>query len=214
MLRTKNLPITLIYILYCFSLAFYFGLSTQFEKTWGLWGVAIGQGVIFALIPFLFVKLFSTTSLRYVFPLTKPRYQDLLLVILLSALVIVLANFVLNLQNQYWPLPKPEVQYYQNLIRHKNWFVLSKKLLLLAFVPAFCEEIFFRGLIQFSLAKRFSNMVTIGLSGLLFAIAHFDIYYFGYFLLLGIFFAYLRHYYRSVTHPMLAHLLNNLYSLI
>ena len=172
--RKTRLSTTATYILFCFSLAFYLGLAPWLELNWGLWGVALGQIFIFGIIPVGFAAFFPT-PLKNIFPFRQIAFQELLWILLWSSLAIALANLELNLQNRHWPLPQPEIKYYQKLLRHLNFLELSKKLLILGLIPAFCEEIFFRGLIQSHLYGKFGMWLSIFLSGLLFSLAHFEL---------------------------------------
>lgn len=83
-------------------------------------------------------------------------------------------------------------------------------LFVVALVPAFCEEIAFRGVLQTHLAKGFRNPhVAIWVSAFLFSFIHFQFYGFIPRLLLGAFFGYLLIHTGSLWAPIAAHFINN-----
>ncbi len=83
-------------------------------------------------------------------------------------------------------------------------------LFVVALVPAFCEEIAFRGVLQTQLAKAFRNPhIAIWVSAFLFSFIHFQFYGFIPRLLLGAFFGYLLIHTGSLWAPIVAHFVNN-----
>lgn len=87
---------------------------------------------------------------------------------------------------------------------------LLVNLFVVALVPAFCEEIAFRGVLQTQLAKGFRNPhVAIWVSAFLFSFIHFQFYGFIPRMLLGAFFGYLLIHTGSLWAPIAAHFVNN-----
>lgn len=80
----------------------------------------------------------------------------------------------------------------------------------IAVIPAVCEEIAFRGVLQSQLAKGLKNVhVAIWVSAFVFSFVHFQFYGFIPRLLLGAFFGYLLIHTGSIWAPILAHFFNN-----
>lgn len=86
---------------------------------------------------------------------------------------------------------------------------LALALALFAVLPAICEEIAFRGLIQAGLLRRFSPGVAITLGSLAFALVHFSLYRFAPTLVLGLLLGWVAWRTRSLFPGMLIHALNN-----
>lgn len=83
-------------------------------------------------------------------------------------------------------------------------------LFVVALVPAICEEIAFRGVLQSQLAKATRNPhVAIWLSAFIFSFVHFQFYGFIPRMLLGAFFGYLVIHSGSIWAAVLAHFINN-----
>lgn len=88
--------------------------------------------------------------------------------------------------------------------------VLWRNIFFVAIVPAFCEEIAFRGVIQSLVAKASRNVhVGIWAAAIMFSLIHFQFYGFIPRVLLGAFFGYLLIWTGSIWAPIIAHFANN-----
>ena len=87
---------------------------------------------------------------------------------------------------------------------------LLLNVLLIAFIPALCEEFFFRGLLQrFFLEKTHRVFVAVWLTAFIFSAIHIQFYGFVPRLLLGAYFGYLLVWSGSLWLPVIAHFVNN-----
>lgn len=87
---------------------------------------------------------------------------------------------------------------------------LILNILVIALVPAVCEELFFRCVVQQTFHKWFKNgHVAILVTAILFSIAHGEIYAFVPRVVMGVVLGYLFYYGRSVVVNICAHFLNN-----
>jgi membrane protease YdiL (CAAX protease family) len=91
---------------------------------------------------------------------------------------------------------------------------LGWNLLFMAVVPAFAEEVFFRGALQSILSRLVSPVAAIWVTAILFSAVHVQVYGFIPRVLLGAFMGYLAWYGRSLTLAIWAHFLNNAYMTI
>ncbi len=82
-------------------------------------------------------------------------------------------------------------------------------LLLLAFIPAGCEEMLFRGLLQSGLQRSLGRVMTIFATAMIFAVFHFMIQRFVVTFLLGLLLSYVCWQSRSIFPAMLIHLMHN-----
>ena len=87
-------------------------------------------------------------------------------------------------------------------------------IIIMAIVPAFCEELAFRGVVQ-HLCSKWTGKLHLGIvqSSLLFATLHFQFYNFFALLFVGLFFGYLVAYTGTIWITIIIHFLYNLFSL-
>jgi membrane protease YdiL (CAAX protease family) len=97
----------------------------------------------------------------------------------------------------------------KSFIDTKNFMSLCLNLVVLAFVPAVCEELFFRGFLQKTLGDIFSPFAAIFLTACIFSILHFQFYGIFSRLLLGGIIGYLYYLSGNITPGILAHFAYN-----
>lgn len=208
----KGTRATQAFALYCFLVAVYLSVGGLLQYKFGLLGISINEIFILALPGVVYAQL-SGLNLKKVFPIRQPTFQEVLWVLLFTALVIVPIALLVELQVKYWPLPQSIETFYENLMRRESFLDTVLKFFVLAVVPAVCEELFFRGLLQGMMVSSFGVTKGILLTALFFAIAHVNPWYFAYYFLLGAYLGGLRHWRNNLALCMIAHLANNLYSL-
>ena len=100
------------------------------------------------------------------------------------------------------------------LVSFENNFEYLIGIIAIAIIPGFCEEYFFRGVLQKNLNLLLKNAhIAILLSSLLFSAFHLQFYGFFPKFFLGVFFGYLFYWSGSLMYPVIAHALNNFLSL-
>ena len=100
------------------------------------------------------------------------------------------------------------------LVSFENNFEYLIGIIAIAIIPGFCEEYFFRGVLQKNLKLLLKNAhIAILLSSLLFSAFHLQFYGFFPRFFLGVFFGYLFYWSGSLMYPIIAHALNNFLSL-
>tara|TARA_Y100001958_G_scaffold159681_1_gene162411 strand:- start:898 stop:1755 length:858 start_codon:yes stop_codon:yes gene_type:complete len=100
------------------------------------------------------------------------------------------------------------------LVSFDNNFEYLIGIIAIAIIPGFCEEFFFRGILQKNLRQLIKNPhFAIIISSLLFSAFHLQFYGFFPRLFLGIFFGYLFYWSGSLIYPVIAHAFNNFLSL-
>jgi len=103
----------------------------------------------------------------------------------------------------------------QTLTANSNILILGVNIIIMALLPAICEEFFFRGTLQQFFARWFANQsVAIILTAFIFSAIHFQFYGFIPRFLLGIYLGYLLVWSRSLWVPIIAHFMHNAASLI
>ena len=103
----------------------------------------------------------------------------------------------------------------KQLLRMDSIGVLMVNLLMLAMIPAFGEELIFRGCLQKIFSRWTGNHhVAIWLTAIIFSAIHFQFYGFIPRMLLGAFFGYILIWSGSLWLPILAHFMNNAVAVI
>ncbi len=150
------------------------GDSALLDKITNSSGIAIASSLIapisFVIIFFVYNKIagvsYSASTIK-----NKFRWQDGLICILLGAVLLFgLTGFmgmhdaflqnILHYELSSLPLP----------LDNFGWCLLA--ILLVAVLPAICEELIFRGVVLQGLRKNFSDVTAILLSALMFALMH------------------------------------------
>ena len=157
------------------------------------------------------------------YDLKVPKANSLFIVILIMAVSIPAMGFV-NELNQQMHLPSflKGIESWMRkmedeglittmaILKMNSIGVLIINLIVIAVVPAICEEFIFRGGLQRTLLRLFKNPhVAIWTSAIIFSAIHFQ--FFGFFprLLLGAAFGYIYFWTGSIWYAVFAHFLNN-----
>lgn len=140
------------------------------------------------------------------FSLRMPKLRAILGSLLLYAGAFIFIQLLSNLMFTYIPFVRYMSEQLSNQIIIEN---LLLNLLIVAILPAICEEFLFRGVLYASISSKCSPKVAILLSGILFGIMHLDPTRMILTSILGIVFAYTLYYSKSIFIPILLHLINN-----
>ncbi len=164
----------------------------------------------------------TTTFKNLLFPSIKQK-KSILIVIILSVIIIPLVAYLGEL-NQNIKLPHSLIKMeewmkslenenasiLELLTKNSNFYLLLLNLFVMAFIPAFCEELFFRGAVQTILKSIIkNNHIIIFITALVFSAIHFQFYGFFPRFILGIYLGYLTVWSGTLFLPILAHFLHN-----
>jgi sodium transport system permease protein len=210
-MTSKNLA-THGFAVFCFVLAIYLSLGGWLQTRLGWGGIVINQVVILLSPALIYVKVTGLNWRKY-FSLRLPSLKNTLMTLLLTAMVIAAIEGMVILQQHFLPLPQKIEAFYEALLKRHYWWEGLWQFLALALVPAICEEMFFRGFLQGMMESRYGTWLSMILTSLFFALAHMNPWYFPYYLFLGLYLGWLRVWSGALTLSILAHLMNNLYSL-
>ncbi len=97
----------------------------------------------------------------------------------------------------------------ERFLSTSSWIGLLANLFVMAILPAFSEELFFRGLLQKTFTQRFGIHVGIWLSAILFSAVHLQFYGFFPRMFLGAMFGYFVYWSGSIFPAIAAHFINN-----
>jgi sodium transport system permease protein len=169
----------------------------------------VTQALAFALPPIVAVRLFYLDR-RRVLPFRAPAPRHLLAALAGGAGL----NHLLTLygvwQEWVWPQPESWRASIESLLRPSGTLDLAEILVTVAMVPAFCEEILFRGFVQSGLVRQAVRpWAGITATALVFGLFHLDPWRFVMAAALGLFLGWLRQVSGSLWPAILAHAVNN-----
>ncbi len=221
----------------------------------GLWGICGGNQSteslkllqflqtlgVFLLPCFIVAYLWSDKPLQYLHFTTTPKWQIVLLTIAMMIIALPAIN-LLGYWNQQLTLPEflrpleelmkqqeeTAARLTERFICADNFGILIINILLMAFLPAFSEELFFRGILMKFFMRiqdarsnnKDSNIISrrihlaIWITAIIFSFIHFQFYGFVPRMLMGAFFGYLLVWSGSIWLPMIAHFTNNAMAVI
>lgn len=183
----------------------------------------VGQFVLLLLPTLLLVKAqhgMFTRALRWRIPTATEVFLSFLgMIALLQA-----AEGYMYFQDKI-PLPEsviPLVEMLKKMIEETyRMLVVSQSIPELLFVivvvaltPAICEEIFFRGLIQKNFSLGTNAVRGFVITGIIFGLYHFNPFQAVPLMALGIYFSFLQYRSQTLIVPMIAHFVNNTFSVV
>lgn len=181
------------------------------------------MSVFLFILPLLFLAQYwyenPAESLHFT---VKPTGKQIILVLLLAIAIIPFINLLAYFNEQ--------IQLPNALKNVEDYFKVKEKqaantvaiflnvsgvggylfnLFLMALIPAFGEELFFRGAVQNIFSEKFSKHAAVWIAAALFSLIHFQMYGFIPRMMMGAAFGYILVWTRTLWLPILAHLLNN-----
>ena len=198
-------------ILYALGLVLliYFGSYIQLKLK--MTGIVLTQVMIISL-PLLFAY-YIKSDFKKVFSLKLPKIKHLFGAACLWFGTYLLAMVITNIIMYYFPQNQEIVEGLNNALFIKDNLLLN--LLIVAAMPAVCEEIFFRGFILTSFKNnKKSYRGAIIFSGILFGLMHMDFIRVVPTSILGIAFAYAVCKTNSIAVSMFMHFLNNGFAVV
>lgn len=192
----------LIIYLVGFLLLFY--LSSVFMEKLGFFALAANEAVILGLT--ILAAVYLKADLKQTFKLRLPALKDIAggLVLWLGAFI--LANLAAELLLELFPQNEEVVSQLAKILRGDTLWIT---LLIVALLPAVCEELLFRGLIFSSLQGSVKTSLAIFLTGFMFALYHMDFIRLAPTLILGILFTLALYRTGSILIPITMHFINN-----
>ena len=185
---------------------------------------ALAGQLLFMLLPTLFLLKWQHGSILNALPLRIPKLTE----ILTTILIIILLQFILE-GFIYFQMKLPFPQFvkevldqldklfelvYRQLIIANSVAELSFVLLVVAIIPGICEEVLFRGLFMKNLLITKTPLSSIVISGIIFALIHFNLIALIPLIVLGMYLGFLVYRTQSIFIPIIAHITNNAFSTI
>ena len=198
-------------ILYALGLVLLIYVGSYIQLKLKMTGIVLTQVMIISL-PLLFAY-YIKSDFKKVFSLKLPKIKHLFGAACLWFGTYLLAMVITNIIMYYFPQNQEIVEGLNNALFIKNNLLLN--LLIVAAMPAVCEEIFFRGFILTSFKNnKKSYRGAIIFSGILFGLMHMDFIRVVPTSILGIAFAYAVCKTNSIAVSMFMHFLNNGFAVV
>jgi membrane protease YdiL (CAAX protease family) len=173
--------------------------------------------VTFRAEPFKFLRIHKSTKLKLVFLVVAVFVSTLPLMDLINNLnhAIVLPQAFESVET--WIKNKEDyaTQLTIALIKVNQPIDIWVNLIVIALIPAICEELFFRGLLQKSIFNWTGKIhLSILLTSIIFSAIHFQFYGFFPRMLLGMMFGYFVYWSGDLKLSMIAHFINNAFAFL
>jgi membrane protease YdiL (CAAX protease family) len=180
----------------------------------GFYGsVALTEILGFAVAPYIVSRWFDTGWSRWISPARVPMAFWVWSATAVLAFAIVQSNLPV-LFDRFYPIPPTQLDFYRRYLAANSPGELALFLLVAAIIPAICEEITFRGVIQSGLRHTFGPKHAVVWSGFLFALLHLNPWNFLGLWTFGCLLGYLTERCGSIYPAVVVHALNNALALV
>lgn len=167
---------------------------------------------IFAILLPVFLTLqILKLPAKGILRLKVPRIKEVILVLLIAIPSTILLTLAAQLSNTILPFPEEYIQQMENIFELDN--LIWRSFLIIAIVPAICEELLFRGLMP-HFFKKYGFKANVVFTALLFAAFHLDPYRFFTVFLLGLLLGYITLRSGTIYNSMISHAINNSLGLV
>ncbi len=199
--------------LYSLGVVLLIYVGSLVQVKFGMGGLALTQVMIIAL-PLIFAW-YMKTDFKSTFSIKVPKISQVLGGIVLWAGIFIIVNLITQLILYLFPQNMKIVEGLNDVLKLDNNFILN--LLVVAVMPAICEEMFFRGFVFKSFSnnrQKKSQILAVVFSGILFGFMHIDFIRVIPTSILGIGLGYAVYKSGSIFIPMLMHFINNAIAVI
>ena len=180
-------------------------------------GIGLNNIIMFGLSAYIFKLIVSKENFSKYFSLSRKLDGNwlglsVLLMISIYPLIAYSAQWMQSIDLPSWAqsMDQSSMDTLASVLEMNGLWDLTLNLLIVAIIPAICEELFFRGVMQKELNRHLSNPhVGIILTSIVFSAIHMSVEGFTARLLLGLVLGYTYHYTKSLWYPILLHLFNN-----
>lgn len=192
----------IIFIAVLFMLVY---VASPMQLHFGILGFVITEVILLfcGLIPIFFYRL----KLQDVLPFKRTSLRQIIGTLLLwfgSYIVILLVSLIL-----FYLFPNGMSSTNHSIVNFYSNLSYPLALVVIAVLPAICEEILHRGFIQYTFHKVKNKWIVILSIGIIFGIFHLDPYRFLPTTILGMVLAYIMYETKNILLPILFHFINN-----
>lgn len=197
---------SLFFVMIAMILLLYVGIPLQTSNL--ISGLALTELLFFFALP-VGLAYYLKLDLRTTFSLRAPSVISLVSAILFVIGILMSSGTLVYYQNQFFPMPQKALEALEKLMRATSEHPFPVVLLLVAILPAICEELSFRGFVLSGLLKRTKPLAAMIATAAFFAAFHLSLYRFIPTFLIGLAASFLVWRSRSIFTGMLLHFLNN-----
>ena len=205
--------VPLVFLSFSIIVTFQFIISIFISKGFVSSGLLINEIIVVAGLPVFLISIFDFNRQKMI-PLPMPDVKTVFLVLIMVLGAVVMIDYLTAASEHFFPLPQKYKDAFVKLIAAKSLAGVIWKTFLLCVLPAICEEIYFRGFCQTSLAAKWGNNKAIFVTSLLFAALHGNPWYFHLYFLLGVLFGAIYATTGSLWMAIFAHFLNNAWTFL
>lgn len=192
-----------------FFMLFYFG---QLLSLWNVMASLVITQIFLILCPALAFLRYTRSPVLETLSFKKPSPRYVIAALALGFATVVISMLILTVQTKFLPYSEAYGRQMQLMLmppERELWQII----LVAALMPAICEEIFFRGVLQGILRKNLPKKKLILVIGLLFGVFHLSMFRILPTGLLGVLLAYLTLASGSIFPSMCLHFMHNAYYL-
>ncbi|MBI4211421.1 MAG: CPBP family intramembrane metalloprotease [Deltaproteobacteria bacterium] len=171
-------------------------------------GILLNEILLIAGLP-LGISWWRRFDFSQLFRWTRPSWSQVFLALMFIVGVDIVIDYFTAITDILLPLPEAERGMLEKALEVTSLWQLLEKTFLIVFLPAICEEIFFRGYCQTSFEKHVGRTLGILLTGFIFAFLHGNPWYFHLYLLLGMALSWVYSVTLTLWIPILCHAVNN-----
>lgn len=171
-------------------------------------GIGINEFIVVVGIPLLLVHLLRFDR-RALFAFSRPRGTSWLPLAVLALGAVIIIDYLTAGSDAVIPLPQKYRTAMDGIMAVSSSGEFAYKFVLLCLIPGVCEEIFFRGYCQTSLAHHKGNAYAVLVTGALFALLHGNVYHIHLYFVLGCLISWTYAMSRTLWIPIAFHVFNN-----
>lgn len=179
-------------------------VGSYFQLKYGLYGVLSNQ-VILLLLVFAYL-VYTKCDIKKTMNIRKPKVSSIIGAILLWIGTFIIITLISIPLQKLFPDSAENLNTINNLLGGYN---ILELLVIMAVVPAVCEELFFRGFIFSAAREKFKIVPAIIFVSVIFGIYHMSLIKIFTVGILGAAFAISIYYSKSIVTSMIMHFLNN-----
>lgn len=191
-------------VMFCIAILVHIYLGSYIQLNFGTAGLAMSL-IILALIPLIYAW-YMKADFKELFSLKLPKIKYVFIGILIWLGAFLLAQIISIILLNWFPQSNEELKAIEEALTISN---LPLNLIVVALLPAICEETLFRGFIYGALKKGGNYKLAIWGSALLFGIMHLSLIKLPATTILGLALAYSLYKSGSILIPMMIHFINN-----
>lgn len=209
-----------------------FGFDIEAAPVNGIRFVTIIGQILFIFLPAILFSKWIYGDISKIISLKVPRVKEVLLFVLGILILTPLLQSYLYIQNYFFEQLAQSSEFinsikflldslneliektFGNLLRADNFVEVILVIITISIIPAFCEEVMFRGFIQKSFGFKFKPHIAAWLTAIFFALYHFNPYGLIPLAIIGFYLGFAAYSSQSLVIPIIIHFLNNFFAVM